>query len=438
LETTSWSDSVTESLSERLRDLRTQAGLTQTALAKPRYTVSYVSQIEAGRRTPSPDAMAFFASRLAVSPHFLATGMPEDIEDHLRYDLERVRTELRAGNAEEAEQIVEKVLAQAERYDLREITWIALVSKGELLLLQDRVLEAIDAFEQALEGDLPEHEQARAAVGLARTYRTTGDLQYAASVLEAFLQRGDRGPLDPRAVADIESILVSIYFERGDITRAERAGRRALEAASLGRDLKVRAEVYWSFSRILAERKKWDEAREYSTRARVLSEELEDFRSVARLHNAYAFICLESDPPRLDDAAYHLDEAEQMLSEHGSVSDLAYLHTERSRLALMRGHPEDALAFAEKALGLTGSDQLKGARCLFLMGRAFTEAGRTQEAGETLERAAAVFNRHGARQQEAACWRELGKLALAEGDQDRAIRSLLAGLEALDPSRSRA
>jgi hypothetical protein len=96
------------------------------------------------------------------------------------------------------------------------------------------------------------------------------------------------------------------------------------------------------------------------------------------------------------------------------------------------------VAFAETALGLTGSDKLEGARCLFLMGRGFTEAGRTQHAIEALEGAAEVFGRHGARQQEAACWRELGKLALAEGDQDRAIRSLLAGLDALDPTRSRA
>ena len=36
----------------RLREERQRAGLTKTALAKPRYTVSYISQIEAGRRTP--------------------------------------------------------------------------------------------------------------------------------------------------------------------------------------------------------------------------------------------------------------------------------------------------------------------------------------------------------------------------------------------------
>src|SRR5437016_2575602 len=40
-------------LASRFRELRVRAGLTKTALARPKYTVSYVSQIESGRRNPS-------------------------------------------------------------------------------------------------------------------------------------------------------------------------------------------------------------------------------------------------------------------------------------------------------------------------------------------------------------------------------------------------
>ena len=78
-------------LSTRLRDLRLQAGLTKTALAKPRYTVSYVSQIEAGRRTPSGEAVAFIAGQLGVSAQCLATGIPDEIEEELRFRLEEAR-----------------------------------------------------------------------------------------------------------------------------------------------------------------------------------------------------------------------------------------------------------------------------------------------------------------------------------------------------------
>src|SRR3989442_14609115 len=91
------------SVSERLRDLRVRAGLTKTALAKPKYTVSFVSQIEAGRRNPSPDAVAFFADRLGGSSRYLATGVPEHVEEELRYRLEEGREGLRTRNPGAAE-----------------------------------------------------------------------------------------------------------------------------------------------------------------------------------------------------------------------------------------------------------------------------------------------------------------------------------------------
>src|SRR5437870_2585598 len=97
-------------LAKRFRELRVGAGLSGAALASPRYTVSYVSQIEAGRRRPSPEALAFFAERLGVTPLFLATGVPEDLEPELRYRLETARRALKDGDPESAEFLARKVL----------------------------------------------------------------------------------------------------------------------------------------------------------------------------------------------------------------------------------------------------------------------------------------------------------------------------------------
>jgi len=105
-------------LARRFEDLRVRAGLTKTALAKPRYTVSYVSQIESGRRTPSSEAMRFFAGRLGVSSDFLSTGVPEDLDARLHYELETCRSELRSGMASEAEARSRAVLVDAERHGL--------------------------------------------------------------------------------------------------------------------------------------------------------------------------------------------------------------------------------------------------------------------------------------------------------------------------------
>jgi tetratricopeptide (TPR) repeat protein len=91
-----------------------------------------------------------------------------------------------------------------------------------------------------------------------------------------------------------------------------------------------------------------------------------------------------------------------------------------------------------QALPYVEGDEGEAARCLFLKGRALGALGRTAEAQEVLREAAAMFGRSGARQQQAACYRELGELHLARDEVPEAVEALRAGLTALDPRRSRA
>ena len=425
------------SLPSRIRELRTKAGLTKTALAKPRYTVSYVSQIEAGRRNPSPDALAFFADRLGVTPRYLSTGIPDGIEDQMRFRLEEIREALRSGNPKEAESLSRAALDETRQYDLPALQRQALLLAAEAMSQQGKLQESVDLFEQVFEGDVPKHDQAQAVVGLARAYRTMGDLSYAAQVVESFLAKSNDEPLDPTVATELQSVLVSVYFERGDVNRAERAAQRALAAASHTPSLELRAKTYWYAGRVFAEAKRWEEALELATRARVLMEEIDDRQSVARLHNAYAFICLETDPPRLEEAHEHLEQAERILEEVGAPGDLAYVLDERSRLAMLENRPEEALEYAERALAAARPDELEHSRCLYLKGRALAALKRNDEARITLRQAAEQFREQGARQQEAACWRELGELDLEAGDTGSAVEALRSGLEALDPRHSR-
>lgn len=431
-------DQVGGSLARRFRELRTRAGLTKTDLARPRYTVSYVSQIEAGRRTPSPEAMAFFAARLGVSASYLATGIPEDAEPRLGYLLEEANRARRAGRHAEAEEATRSVLAEAEGYGLARLRARALVALGDALASQGRMREAIDRYEEALEGDLPEPQAGLAVAALAKAYRSVGDLAYAAELAESHLARSSGRPQDPGVVAELQALLVSVSFERGDMVRAERAARYALAAAEAGASPEARATAYWNASRVAAELRRWDEALDLASRARTLLEEADDRRRLARIHNAYAFICLEREPPLLEAAREHLDRAEALLTEVGAPDDLAYVLTERSRLALLERRPGDALEHARRARAQTLHDELEVARARFLEGRALAALGKARPAREALREAAALFEKQGARQQQAACWRELGELDLAEGDVEAAVEALRAGLAALDPRRSRA
>jgi tetratricopeptide (TPR) repeat protein len=105
---------------------------------------------------------------------------------------------------------------------------------------------------------------------------------------------------------------------------------------------------------------------------------------------------------------------------------------------LLENRPEDALVYAERGLADSDPDEVEQTRCLYLKGRALAALHRSDEARAALRRAAEQFRKQGARQQEAACWRELGELDLDAGDVDSAIESLRAGLAALEPRRTRA
>src|SRR5205807_1208003 len=149
----------------------------------------------------------------------------------------------------------------------------ALTLLGQAHALGGRHRDAVDAFEEALLGELPVREEGMTVGALARCYRAVGDLAYAAQAVESYLDARRNPPLDPVVVGHLQTVLLSVYFERGDILRAERAARRALSAADEQATPYVRAGAYWNASRVLAEAKRWDEALDYATRARLIMEQ---------------------------------------------------------------------------------------------------------------------------------------------------------------------
>ena len=76
-------------LGERVRTLRVNAGLTQTALAGDRFSKEYVSQIERGKTRPTQETIEWLAQRLGVDPGFLASGVSADERGRIETALAR-------------------------------------------------------------------------------------------------------------------------------------------------------------------------------------------------------------------------------------------------------------------------------------------------------------------------------------------------------------
>ena len=77
------------SLGERVRALRTAAGLTQTELAGERFSKEYVSQIERGKTRPTAETLSWLAARLSVDEQYLAHGVSADVRARVEAQLRR-------------------------------------------------------------------------------------------------------------------------------------------------------------------------------------------------------------------------------------------------------------------------------------------------------------------------------------------------------------
>src|SRR3954452_21468817 len=97
-------------LGQRLRQLRSAAGLTQSDLAGDRFSKEYVSQIERGKTRPTRETIEWLAARLGVDAGFLASGVAADERGRLEGALARAEALYQAGDDAEAAEAFELVV----------------------------------------------------------------------------------------------------------------------------------------------------------------------------------------------------------------------------------------------------------------------------------------------------------------------------------------
>lgn len=85
-----------QELGERIRQLRVAHGMSQTALGDGRYSGSYISHIESGRRRPGSEVLGFIAARLGLAVAELDPDDPESADADVVALLAGVRRSLAA------------------------------------------------------------------------------------------------------------------------------------------------------------------------------------------------------------------------------------------------------------------------------------------------------------------------------------------------------
>ena len=402
-------------LGNRMRELRRLRGLTQKQLAEPRYTHAHVSSIEAGRKTPSEDAIQHFAEKLGVDPDELRTGRPTNLLPELEIELQDGRALVSRGELEEAERTYRAVLNTARRY--KATYQQAKAHEGLGLCLEragdfDAAIEQYAFAERLLAND-PPNARADAVAGQARCIEIRGDKHHAIYLLETLLEALRRQTLeDPDALIRIYTSLAIIYVEGDFLRKAADAADEALKLREHVSDPVRLGTMHNMVARVLLGNGQVERARESLQKAeryyRMSELQLEIGR--ARLTKGIYLLRTGEHEP----ASRELQAALETFVDTRSPFDEARAATELARLGRERGDLPAARELLDRALRLLdGGQPSQVARVL--RERALVGASAERDkAIRGLKRAIRLFTEAGEPVQVAITHAYLGDLLNAE------------------------
>jgi tetratricopeptide (TPR) repeat protein len=428
-------------LGDRLRQLRVTAGLTQSDLARERFSKEYISQIERGKTRPTRQTIEWLAAQLGVDASFLESGVSND---------ERARAEAILARAE--------ALSERREYDgaVEEFTGaLSLIASTGSVELQVRALSG-EAWALMHRGDVRAGsellEQAR---GLAEG-PSFSDLERAellfrlgvgryliSSIATSVALFGEALALAERSSLPSDLLRANVltwrsrcYRRQRDYEAAREDVARALELAESLADAHTLGEAYFQASLIAERDGHWVLARTYAERAKAQYEELSDRMNVGRLLNNLGGLEFLLGKP--EEAIARLTEAFGVVLEHGNDDDIATVVSSLAQVSLKTGDATGAEEHARHALHRLGTredrlDEIGNAR--LVLGRALLDQERLDEAEEMLTQAEDALAQLSSGPHRAAAWVAQGDLAQRRGDDRQAASLYRRAAEALQDFR---
>jgi tetratricopeptide (TPR) repeat protein len=397
---------------ERLKEARERAGLSQRQLSFSGCSPAYISRIESGDRIPSLQLLRELGKRLDVSEDYLATGA---VDRGVRgAELAQAEVALRLDELDAAEELFEQILGSAVT-DAEKAE--AHAGLGQLASRRGNPREAIKFLERA-RGMTDRMMRAAVAEALGRAYAMVGELESAIGVFQAALDEADAREDDIETMR-FAVLLASALIDSGNLGRAEELLGRALALGDKSQDPLVRARLYWSQSRLHAERNDQDTAADYARRALEILLLTEDTYRTARGHQLLAHI--ELDRGNADEALILLERGWPLLERSGNKLERAQYRLEEARALAMLERSEEAAALAMQVSGLISDAAPEdAARSYTVLGNVYEELGESSRAREVYELAAELLEPRNPNRFLIEVYSKLADLAEAEGRKEEA------------------
>lgn len=423
----------TSEIGQHIRRLRLERGLTQAALGGDRFSDSYISLIESGRRVATPEVYEYLAQALSCSVEALQ-GL-EEMPDAAQAELliRRGEWETSSGRASAALEHLQQGIQLAHQLDLPVLVTRGRISFAKALEITGRLNEAVEVWEQLLTEatrDARHTSRAAATVGLSRCCRELGDLERAIQVGEEFWRNAEEPSPDSTAAPEdlvvVGATLLTAYLELGDEKRSSELAADLLALADSADTPMATGAAYWNAALVAQSEGRVADALRLAERAQASMAETQDVRNKARLQIALAGLHLRMQPPGVDQAFRLLHTAEPVVRQFGSPVDLSYCRTELARAHLQVGDYEQARAVAAETvteLDRCGEGRIEAARTLMVLAAANTAVEDKAGARKATRRAAEMLEQAGATRQAASAWSELAEMFVALGQTTEAIEA---------------
>ncbi|MFE6161667.1 helix-turn-helix domain-containing protein [Streptomyces sp. NPDC056486] len=326
----------------RLRQLRTEHGLTLAALAGEGMSAGYLSRLESGARQPTERAVAHLATQLGVTP--------AELTQSTATSLARSLTLATGLGQDEAGQALSEAL-QASGGEDPLLRWQALWRVAEWRRRRQEYTEQGVCLDELValsaEIGLPEL-QARAGAELARCMRNTGKTAAAVDTATNAYELARREALPAHVQISTLLALVSALSEAGRVPDAVRYADELLALAQEeGSGLRW-AQALWAAAGARARQGDRVAAAELMDQAVGGFDGRDDLTVWVGLRVNAARLDLMVDPPRTERAQRRVEEVQAALPFAGTPAVEQELIAVRARIAVVTCRPDEARALLDQ------------------------------------------------------------------------------------------
>lgn len=411
-------------LGDRVRERRTQLGMSQARLAEPDFSDSYISLIESGKRDPSPAVIKALARKLGCSATYLECGVGEEALADLKAGVRMAHSALTAGQTTEA---LARFTELLDAYGVDAFPQLHReIQRGHALALEaaGRLHEAVTELQKigAAARGIDWEEWGTIQIALCRCHRKRDDLAACVATGEealSTLQSAGEGSAD--AAIRVGVALLDAYLEGGDVLATRQLAARLVRAADEGGSPKVRIAAYRQAAIAAEVQGDYDSGVRLAERALTVLSEDDEFRAIGWLRVEYASLLLRARPEAADQARTLLLAHEREMAVTASDrGDLAECIIELARAEIALGRPEDAVTQAKRAIELLGPIPGRAsAQALAVLGEAYVRLGDHDEAIAALTRGAEYLETAGLPREAAQAWFDVAELLRHTGSSER-------------------